>query len=157
MHKSKTKAKAIKTKEIIFSILVFWLVLLAISFFTSTNLKASETLNDTQISEGSFKIAKVIFPISQVSQNGKNVSLTINENARDLQNQSQNVDYSAMQKTGTNASKCPLVNSTAIDKEIKSYNPITGKAKLNVVFKTEEQAKKAADADCLLIKDTETE
>jgi len=151
-----TKIKAIQTKEIIFSILIFWFVLLAISFFTSNNANA-ENLKDTDISEGSFSMAKVIFPITDVSQSGNNVSLTIEKNARELESKSQTVDYSVMQKSGTSATKCPLVNSTAIDKQIKGYNPLTGKASLDVTFRTEEQAKKAAAADCLLIKDTEVE
>ena len=146
--------KIARFKEVFLPILLFWLVMVAISIFASSNA-ISANLTDTEISEGEFKLAKVIFPISNVSQNGKSVSLTINENARGLEAKSQNVDYSAMQKSGTSAKKCPLVNSTSIDKSIKSYNPLTGKAKLDVVFRTVEQAKKAASADCLLIKDTE--
>lgn len=151
------KTKALNIKEIIFSVAIFWLVLLAIAFFTSQVANSAQDMSDTQISEGEFKIAKVIFPITDVTQNGKNVSLTITKNARALESKSQNVDYSAMQIVGTSATNCPLVNSTAIDKQVKGYNPLTGKADLSVTFKTEEQAQKAAEANCLLIKDTETE
>ncbi len=151
------KTKTLNIKEIIFSIAIFWLVLIAIAFFTSKIAHAAQGLSDTQISEGEFKIAKVIFPIQNVNQNGKNVSLTITKNARSLESKSKNVDYSAMQIVGTSANNCPLINSTAVDKQVKGYNPLTGKAELSVTFKTEEQAQKAAAANCLIIKDTETE
>ncbi len=151
------KTKALNIKEIIFSVALFWLVLLAIAFFTSQAARSAQEISDIQISEGEFKMAKVIFPIENVSQNGNNISLTITKNARALKSKSKNVDYSAMQIVGTSAINCPLVNSTAIDKNVKGYNPLTGRADLSVTFKTEEQAQMAAAANCLLIKDTETE
>jgi hypothetical protein len=115
--------------------------------------KAQE--GDDVVKSGDLARAKVIFPITNVSRSSNIVHLTITKNARTLQSDSQKAALSAMKKTGTSGSRCPLINSTAINKEVRSYNPFSGQARLDAAFITEEMARKAAGADCLLIRNTE--
>lgn len=113
------------------------------------------TAKPTDVSTGSFKTAGVIFPIDGVSRSGDTVSFTITENARELDKKADTVEISAMQKTGTSPSDCPLIKSTSIDKTVNNYNPISGSANISAKFASVEMATAAADADCLLIRDTE--
>lgn len=152
---------SLKTPKLYVPIIILILAVIATSFWTYNNNKSksnttSQKSADTSVTESDFSMAKVIFPITGVSRNGNVITLTITENARGLEDQSQSVDISAMKKiSAASPTKCPLVNSTSINKEIKDYNMISGEAVISATFATEDMAKAAADANCLLIRNTE--
>lgn len=148
------KTKSIAIRETLFAIMALWLVMAAISYFATANAAQK----DTEVTQAAFSKGQIVFPIDNVKQDGKDINMTITKNARSLQKKSTAYEYSVMKKVSVDApQKCPMVNSTAIDKNVKNYNPFTGAADLKVTFITKEMADKVAKADCLLIRDTETE
>jgi len=133
-----------------------------IAFAAVAPLHASETIdypeNDKQVTQGALALAGITFPIDKVKRDGQYVDMVITKNARSLREASTAYEISAMKKvTADDPQTCPLINSTAIDKNIKNYNPLTGRARMKITFITAEMAEQVAKADCLLIYDTETE
>ena len=154
------KTKAISFTETLLAILAFWLVMIAIGFFVQNSANAEPAMpkNDKDIVQGDIKMAGITFPIDEVKQNGRIVDMVITKNARSLKSQSTAYEFSVMKKiSASDPKKCPLINSTAIDKDVKNYNPFSGRANLEITFITEDMAKKVSKADCLLLRDTETE
>lgn len=145
-------------KEIVITLVI---LLLIVAFSTTKALSESAIdypENDKEVTRGALDLAGITFPIDKVKQDGRYVDMVITENARGLREASTAYEISAMKKvTARNPETCPMVNSTAIDKNVKNYNPFTGRASMKITFVTVAMAKEVAKADCLLIYDTETE
>lgn len=142
---------------------LFVIAILGLSVFAKTTISTKAeahtgSIADRVIKQDEFSKAEVIFPIDNVKRDKNVITLTITENARNLEDWSQKVDISAMKKvSANNISTCPMINSKAIDKKVNSYNPITGSAEISATFITTKIAKAAESADCLLIRNTETQ
>ncbi|MEM6812493.1 MAG: hypothetical protein AAF549_08525 [Pseudomonadota bacterium] len=137
--------------------MMFKILMILPIFIWPSGSFASEQ-KDHEVRTGQFKSAGIVFPIDNVTQYDNIIDMTITKNARGLRQASTAYEISVMHKVTTpEPETCPLVNSTAIDKQVKSYNPFTGRANLKITFISNEMAEISAKSDCLLIRDTETE
>lgn len=145
-------------KRTFFLIVLVFLLTAGVAFagYHYMNGGNSSGQKPTDISEASYDEAGVTFPIDNVKQSGKQITFTITENARELDEKADTVKISAMRKIDSDMpDTCPKVKSTSIDKDVGDYDMMSGKADVTATFATEEMARTAAEADCLLIEDTE--
>jgi hypothetical protein len=69
-----------------------------------------------------------------------------------LKKQAEKSAFFALKKVNTPpSSECPVTNTSDINKTVKNYNFLTGKATISVDFADATMAKKAMSKDCLLI------
>lgn len=109
---------------------------------------AGEIHEIASLDRASFK-----FAITDIEREGNVVSFTIPEDARALEKKADAVVLSGLYVAGESSADCPVVQSTAVDKSVDKYNPISGKARVTANFDDENLAKAALEKGCLLIND----
>lgn len=125
----------------------------ALTFATLAVLTASPVMAQS-VKEESFKLASFSFGITEIEHNDNKISFTVPKDARSLDKQADAVLVSGLYDTGRAApTKCPLVESTEVSKDIKNYDPFTGRARIIATFDDPAMAKAAYDTGCLLVND----
>jgi hypothetical protein len=105
---------------------------------------------------GSEKLDKAAysFPVQNLHLSGNTVSFTIPENANTHNKKADAVRLSGLYATDQErAATCPVIDSHYVDKKVKKYNPVSGKAEVIATFEDPLDAAKAAHNGCLLIYD----
>lgn len=98
--------------------------------------------------------AQYSFGIREISQYRNTVSFLIPGDARAHQQKGDAVVLSAIYALDKPPSEpCPVVDSRAVSKDVKQYDPFTGKARVTATFKDAGIARRAAQNGCLLIYD----
>ena len=122
----------------------------AVLIASASSAQATETVPFTK--------AAYVFGVEDIAHDGKNIiTFTIPKNARSIDEQADAVVLSGLydMKDEKPTGNCPIVSSYDVSKKVKNYDPFTGKADITATFDNEKDAKKAYDAGCLVIDDTE--
>ena len=102
------------------------------------------------------KQAAYSFPVEKIKQNGNKVSFTIPKDARMHDKKADAVTLSGLYATDQKqAVKCPVVDSHHVDKEVQSYQALSGKADVVATFDKASDAARAVKSGCLLIYDAD--
>jgi hypothetical protein len=96
------------------------------------------------------------FPVQDIQQSNNTISFTIRHNAHSYNEKADAVELSGIYTSDhRHASSCPVVDSHFVKKDVRKYNPISGKAKVVATFQDQSIAVKAAKNGCLLIHDVD--
>lgn len=114
----------------------------------------SPQVHAQSVKEESFKKAAFSFGITEIEHNNNKISFTVPKDARNLDKKADAVVVSGLYDTArAEPTKCPFVDSTEVSKDIKNYDPFTGRARIIATFDDPAMAKAAYDTGCLLVND----
>ena len=137
------------------AVLVIGVVLVTQSYGSYTTAPDS---NNPSLIEGEptqkFETAAFSFGVTELNRTGSDVTFTIPKDARVLEEKADAVVVSGLYDSQKEKPvECPLVESTAVEKSVENYNPITGEAQVKAHFDDEAVAQAAIEQGCLLIND----
>src|SRR5688572_5728738 len=121
-------------------------------FFIILFLCMSPFIAQAALPEQPLSKAEYKFGIRDIKQYRNTVTFVIPEGARKHQQKGDEVVLSGIYAIdAAPAQACPVVDSRAVRKDVQQYQPISGKARIVATFDDMEIAKRAAEANCLLI------
>ncbi|NCC61237.1 MAG: hypothetical protein EOM12_09900 [Verrucomicrobiae bacterium] len=128
--------------------------LLVCAMLWITPTYAYETSGPGKIETRPLAEASVLIPARNVRRSGDAVIVfDIPKNAASLDRRARSVLSAVTLADKRNNERCPLVPSTRVRKDVRSYNPFTGRATIQATFAEARDAERALQSGCVLIDD----
>jgi hypothetical protein len=130
------------------------ILLFAIIFLHASDIGAFETEGPDRVLLKPLETASVIIRAKDMVLEANTISFVIPENAATQERNADSVMVSAVSLKDREAGDlCPFLSSIYVKKDIDSYNPFTGRARVTATFSDEWLAQTTAESGCLLIND----